>query len=51
MLTSAGASVIRRVEPIAQAYRRQALEGIDADEVARLRAVLKRISENCDTRR
>ena len=51
VLTSAGASVIRTVEPIAQANRRQALHGIDADEVARLRAVLKRITENCDSRR
>ena len=50
-LTSAGKSVIRTVEPIAQANRRQALEGIDADEIARLRAVLKRITENCDARR
>ena len=49
VLTSAGESVIRTVEPIAQANRRQALEGIDAEEVARLRAVLKRITENCGT--
>ena len=46
-LTSAGESVIRMVEPIAQANRRQALAGIDAGEVARLRAVLAQISENC----
>ena len=50
-LTSAGESVIRTVEPIAQANRRQALDGIDGDEIARLRAVLKRITENCDARR
>ena len=50
-LTSVGESVIRTVEPIAQANRRQALEGIDAEEIARLRAVLKRITENCDPRR
>ena len=50
-LTRAGASVIRTVEPIAQANRRQALEGIDAEQVARLREVLKRITENCDARR
>ena len=50
MLTRSGEAVIRTVEPIAHAYRRQALEGIDAEEVARLRAVLKRIAENCDTR-
>ena len=49
-LTSSGKSVIRRAEPIAQANRRQALVGIDADEVARLRVVLKRIVENCDAR-
>jgi DNA-binding MarR family transcriptional regulator len=50
-LTGAGESVIRTVEPIAQANRRQALDGIDAEQVARLRAVLKRITENCDARR
>jgi MarR family transcriptional regulator, transcriptional regulator for hemolysin len=50
VLTSAGEAVIRTVEPIAQANRRHALEGIDAEEVARLRALLKRITENCDTR-
>ncbi len=51
VLTSAGESVIRTVEPIAQANRRQALDGVDAEDVARLRAVLKRITENCDARR
>jgi len=51
VLTGAGESVIRTVEPLAQANRRQALDGIDAEEVARLRAVLKRITENCDARR
>jgi DNA-binding MarR family transcriptional regulator len=51
VLTSAGKSVIRTVEPIAQANRRHALEGIDAEQLARLRAVLKRITENCDARR
>jgi MarR family transcriptional regulator, transcriptional regulator for hemolysin len=50
-LTRSGASVVRTVEPIAQANRRQALEGIDADEIARVRAVLGRIMENCDARR
>ena len=49
-LTSSGESVIRTVEPIAQANRRRALEGIDAEEVARLRELLKRIVENCDAR-
>ena len=48
VLTKSGQSVIRTVEPVAQAYRRQALDGIDPAEVARLRAVLKRITENCD---
>ena len=50
VLTGAGESVIRTVEPIAQANRRQALEGIDAGQVARLRALLERIVENCDAR-
>ena len=51
VLTSAGEAAIRTVEPIAQAYRRQAMEGIDAEDAARLRAVLNRITENCDARR
>ncbi|HEX6039001.1 MarR family transcriptional regulator [Longimicrobium sp.] len=51
VLTDAGQSVIRTVEPIAQAYRGEALDGIDADDVARLRAVLRQITENCDARR
>jgi hypothetical protein len=51
VLTSSGESLIRTVEPIAQANRRQALEGIDAEQVAQLRAVLNRIMENCDARR
>jgi DNA-binding MarR family transcriptional regulator len=50
-LTSAGESVIRIVEPIAQANRRHALQGIDAEEVARLRAALVRMTENCDAER
>ena len=50
VLTSSGESVIRTVEPIAQANRRRALEGIDAKEVAQLRELLKRIVENCDAR-
>jgi DNA-binding MarR family transcriptional regulator len=47
VLTSAGESVIRTVEPIVRANRRRALDGIDAEDVARLRAVLRRITENC----
>ncbi len=50
-LTSSGESVIRTMEPIAQANRKQALDGINAEEIAWLRAVLKRITENCDARR
>jgi MarR family transcriptional regulator for hemolysin len=51
VLTSAGEQVIRTVEPIVRDYRRQALEGIDAEQVTALRAVLKQIMENCDARR
>ena len=51
MLSAAGEALIRKVEPIAQANRRHALGGIDAEKVARLREVLKRIVENCDARR
>ena len=49
VLTRAGESVVRTVEPIAQANRRRALSGIDAGQVARLREVLHRIAENCTT--
>ncbi|HEX8393800.1 MAG TPA: MarR family transcriptional regulator [Longimicrobium sp.] len=49
-LTVAGEAVIRTVEPIAQDNRRQALDGIGAEQVALLRAVLNRITENCDPR-
>lgn len=51
VLSAAGEALIRKVEPIAQANRRHALGGIDAEKVARLREVLKRIVENCDVRR
>jgi DNA-binding MarR family transcriptional regulator len=51
VLTRSGASVVRTVEPIARANRREALDGIDAEQVAQLRAALKRIMENCDGRR
>lgn len=51
VLTRAGETVISTVEPIVHANRRQALDGIDAEEIARLRAVLKRIIENCDAQR
>ena len=50
VLTRAGESLIRSAEPIAQANRRQALEGIDAEQIARVRELLKRIVENCDAR-
>jgi DNA-binding MarR family transcriptional regulator len=48
VLTASGESVVRKVEPIVQTNRRQALDGIDAKEVARLREVLRRITENCE---
>lgn len=51
VLTSSGESVIRTVEPIARVNRKQALEGINADEVERLRALLNKITDNCDPRR
>jgi hypothetical protein len=43
--------VIRAVEPIVQANRRQALDGIDTEQAARLRELLKRIVHNCDAQR
>ena len=48
LLTSAGESVIRASNPIAQANRRHALKGISAEEVEKLRVLLKRITENCE---
>ena len=51
VLTRSGESVMRTSEPIVQANRRVALQGIDAEEIARLRAVLTRITENCEAQR
>jgi DNA-binding MarR family transcriptional regulator len=51
VLTASGESVIRTVEPIARINRKQALDGIAADEIERLRAMLKKITDNCDARR
>lgn len=48
LLTSAGESVVRASTSIAQANRRHALQGISAQEVERLRALLNRITENCE---
>ena len=50
-LTSSGESIIRTVEPIARVNRKKALEGIDAEQIELLRALLRKISENCDVRR
>lgn len=50
VLTRAGESLLRTLEPIAQANRRQALDGIDPAQVARLRELLERIVQNCDAR-
>lgn len=50
VLSAAGEELIRKVEPIAQANRRHALAGIDAEKIARLREVLKQIVANCEPR-
>ena len=50
VLSTAGEALIRKVEPIAQANRRHALAGIDAEQITRLREVLKQIVENCEPR-
>jgi DNA-binding MarR family transcriptional regulator len=47
VLTRSGESVVRKVEPIVRANRRQALAGIDAEQVKQLRAVLNQLTENC----
>ncbi len=47
LLTRAGESALRASASIAQENRRHALEGISAREVEQLRALLKRITENC----
>ena len=49
LLTSAGEAAIRRSTSIAQANRRHALKGVSAEEVEQLRALLNRITENCET--
>lgn len=50
VLTKSGESVIRTVEPIARVSRKQAVDGIDAGEIAQLRTLLKKITENCEPR-
>ena len=47
-LTRAGESALRLSAPIAQANRRHALKGISPQEVEQLRALLTRITENCE---
>ena len=49
LLTSAGESAIRASLSIAQANRRHALKGISQEEVEQLRALLNRITENCES--
>ena len=48
LLTRAGESALRASLPIALANRRQALDGISAEDVERLRALLNRIRDNCE---
>jgi MarR family transcriptional regulator for hemolysin len=48
VLTRSGQALIRAVEPISRANRRDALGGIDSGEVERMRQVLRRITENCE---
>ena len=47
LLTRAGEEALRVSAPIAHANRRHALEGISSKEVEQLRALLKRITDNC----
>lgn len=48
LLTRAGRSLIRTVEPISRAYRGEALLGIAREEVERMRELLVRITDNCE---
>src|SRR5687767_13993785 len=46
-LTRAGAALIRDLEPIIRANRRQALHGLSAAEIGRVREILAIITRNC----
>ena len=48
VLTRSGHSLLRTLEPIVRAYRREALNGVDKDEVERMRRALRRIRANCE---
>jgi DNA-binding MarR family transcriptional regulator len=49
-LTRAGAALIRDLKPIIRANRRQALKGLSATEIARMRKMLALITANCRPR-
>jgi MarR family transcriptional regulator, transcriptional regulator for hemolysin len=49
-LTRAGVALIRDLEPVIRANRRQALEGLTAREIERMREKLALITANCRPR-
>ena len=49
-LTRAGAALIRDLEPVIRANRRQALQGLSPTEIERMRAMLALITANCRPR-
>ena len=48
VLTRSGHSLLRTLEPIIHAYRSEALNGVDKEDVERMRRALRRITANCE---
>jgi MarR family transcriptional regulator, transcriptional regulator for hemolysin len=48
VLTRSGHSLLRTLEPIIRAYRSEALNGVDKEDVERMRRAFSRITANCE---
>ena len=48
VLTRSGHSLLRTLEPIIRAYRSEALNGVDKEDVERMRRAFRRITANCE---
>ena len=48
VLTRSGHSLLRTLEPIIRAYRNEALNGVNKEDVERMRRAFSRITANCE---
>ena len=48
VLTRSGHSLLRTLEPIIRAYRSAALNGVDKEDIERMRRAFSRITANCE---